>query len=201
MRSTMIASLFALAVARVSAQYNDQSAPFYLVLKSHNATLNGSTLFSCHEGAAIEGLCLGGKLNDGSTLDSYTYNFNYSSNTQPDPVIGIQGYLTWELRGSNFNLSSPMQLSYDPTSNVAVPLFQPTESGLGVGFDADNKLFIPQYVDDSQHTLVYKTSRIYRWAICNTDAGYFYTTLAWIMGPHSAENPSCQKVDVVRVFA
>lgn len=95
-----------------------------------------------------------------------------------------------------------MQLSYNPTSNVAVPLFEPSISGTFVGFDTDEKLFIAQYLDDTQlaTAVVYDSKPIYRWAICKTYSGYYYTTLAWIMGPHSAENPSCQKVNVVRQF-
>jgi hypothetical protein len=201
MHSSTIINLLAFAVSQVSAQYYaNQSAPFALVVKSHNSTLNGSALYPCHEGAAIEGLCLGGKFGDGSSLSSYTYNLNYSSQAQPDPVIGITGLLTWELHGANFNLSSPMQFSYNPGSNVAVPLFEPSESGTFVGFDTDNKMFINQGLDDTVVPPAYVSKPIYRWAICKTNVGYYYTTLAWIMGPGHAENPTCQKVDIVRVF-
>ena len=94
-----------------------------------------------------------------------------------------------------------MQLSYDPTTNVAVPLFEPADSGTPVGFDASNKMYIQGYVDDtvtppSEDTL----KDYYRWYVCETYAGYEYTTLAWVLGSHSPENPSCVKVDVVRVF-
>jgi hypothetical protein len=202
MRSAIITGLLALGITRVAAQdLTDQSAPFYLAVTSSNATLNGSALYPCHEGAAIEGLCLGGPLGDGSSLDSYTYNLNFSSQAQPDPVLGTTGVLTWVLHGGNFNLSSSMSLSYNPTSNVALPLFTPSGTGTSVGFDDQNKMFIPQYYDDTQSVGVFKTAPIYRWSICKTYYGYSYTTLAWIMGPGSAGNPTCQEVDVVRVFA
>lgn len=94
-----------------------------------------------------------------------------------------------------------MQLAYKDTSNVAVPLFQPGgDQGTFVGFDGKNRMFIGQGLDDSVVPPVYNTKPIYRWAICKTYYGYYYTTLAWIMGSHSADNPSCQKVDIVRVF-
>ena len=60
MRGTIIAGALAFAAGVKAQYYANQSAPFYLVLTSQNTTLNGSTLVSCHEGAAIEGLCIGG---------------------------------------------------------------------------------------------------------------------------------------------
>lgn len=202
MRSSIILGVLSLAVSQVTAQYyNNQSAPFRLVVKSNNATLNGAGLYPCHEGAAIEGLCLGSKVAT-DPLGAYTYNLNFSSQSGSvvDPVLGQTGLLTWLLQGGNFNLSSPMELTYSPTTNVAGPLFTPSDSGTFVGFDKANKMFIPQYLDDSVVPAQYLSKAVYRWAICQTYLGYYYTTLAWIMGSHSADNPSCQKVDIVRVF-
>lgn len=80
---------FAFATSEVTAQYTNQSAPFNLVLLSANSTINGSLLSACHEGAAIEGLCLGGL-----SSESYAqYTFNYSAQATPDPVVGITGTL------------------------------------------------------------------------------------------------------------
>jgi hypothetical protein len=198
MRSSIILGLLAFAISQVSAQsYTDQSEPFYLVVTSQNATINGSALAPCHEGAAIEGLCPDGPL----TSSSYTYNLNYSAQATADPVLGITGLLTWELQGAGFNVSEALQFEYSPTSNVVVPLFEPLESSQTFGFDAENKLFVPEYLDDTVVPPAYVTKPIYRWRICQTNAGYYYTTLAWVIGPHSAENPTCQKVNVVRVFA
>lgn len=36
--------------------------------------------------------------------------------------------------------------------------------------------------------------------ICTTYAGYLYQTLAWTLGNAPPENPTCQKVDVQRLF-
>lgn len=72
-----------------------QSDPFYLVLQSSNSTLNGRTLFACHEGAAIEGLCLGPK-QDKANVPYSTFRFNYTKST---PKSGL---LTWTLKGSDF---------------------------------------------------------------------------------------------------
>lgn len=195
----MIVSALALAASQVSAQYLNQSAPFSLIITSDNSTINGSSLITCHEGAAIEGLCFGAIVAGGSS----TYNFNYSSSVTPDPTIGVVGILTYELRGGNFNLSSPMQLTYNPASNVAVPMLTPSEGGQEVAFDANNKLTIPQYIDDTQAPAPnpYVPKPLYRWYVCTTYEGYTYTTLAWALGKDVPQNPTCQKVDVVRVFS
>jgi hypothetical protein len=199
MKASFIAGFLALAASQATAQFTNQSAPFTLVLHSQNATINGSTLVPCHEGAAIEGLCYGSAV---AGAPATQYNFNYSSASTPDPKIGVVGILTYELRGGNFNVSSPMELSYNPVSNVAVPLFTPGENSQEVAFDAANKLAIPGYLDDRQIASgsPYNPALYYRWYACTTNAGYTYQTLAWVMGDQRPENPTCQKVDVVRVF-
>ena len=60
---------------------------------------------------------------------------------------------TWLLQAVNVNVSSPLSIRADITTNVAVPEFVPD---LGseypityIGFDKDGKLFVPQYKDDT----------------------------------------------------
>ncbi|KAH8650576.1 hypothetical protein BGZ60DRAFT_388937 [Tricladium varicosporioides] len=182
-------------VATASAQYYaNQSAPFNLVLKSSNSTLNGSALYACHEGAAIEGLCLGGPPTN-SQSDVFTFN------TTSIPDVNTTGLLTWELHGGNFNLSSPLSFSYNPASNVAFPVFMPSDtSNLQVGFDECGKMYVSGYQDDTKPLPNYEASKLYRWVICKTYYGYLYTTLAWVMGKGEAQNPTCQAVEVYRVF-
>lgn len=200
MKASTIAGVVALAASSASAQYLNESAPFQLVILSDNSTINGSTLNPCHEGAAIEGLCLGAQL---SSTATGPYNFN--SSTYPataNTTIGVPGYLTYVLEGGNFNVSEPLSLSYNPTSNVAVPLFSPESYGTLVAFDDSNKLNIQGYLDDRTYpaTVGGTNGAYYRWYVCITNAGYTYTTLAWAMGEYAPENPTCQKVDVQRVF-
>lgn len=199
MRASLFAGLLAFAASHVTAQYTDQSPPFALTLISHNETINGSALIACHEGAAIEGLCYG-KIVQGATPS--TYNFNYSSASTVDPKIGQVGILTYMLRGGNFNFSTPMMFSINPVSNVAVPLFTPGSNTQQVAFDKDDKLAVPGYIDDRAPNApsIYSPQLYYRWYACTTYAGYTYQTLAWTLGDHSPENPTCQKVEVVRVF-
>jgi hypothetical protein len=76
MKTTILAVLGALAsmaTAQDEPYYNVTSKPFHLVVKSAtNKTLNDRTLSPCHEGAAIEALCLGGK----KLSTASVYNFN-----------------------------------------------------------------------------------------------------------------------------
>ncbi|KAK4546948.1 hypothetical protein LTR36_001680 [Oleoguttula mirabilis] len=216
-----LVSLLALAITTL-AQYTNQSQPFYLVLVSHDENYNGTVLGACHEGAGIEGLCTGGLLN--ATSGYSTFQFNTSSDEfVQNANLGEWGYLTYELRGGNFNgelasslnlqpemppsspyvVSEPMGISYNLASNVALPLFTPSEeTATPVAFDADNRMNIQSYLDDTatppadQNVTAY-----YRWYVCESNySGYTYETLNWVMGKYPPENPSCCKVDVVRQF-
>ena len=199
MRASIITSVLGFTASFASAQYLNESAPFELVVLSSNNTLNGTTLVSCHEGAAIEGLCVGASFTPAAAASSF--NFNYSSTETPDPVLGYSGYLTFNLPVGAFNVNEPMRLEYNPTSNVAVPLFYPDESATTVGFDKNDLLFIAGYVDDTVSPAKYESKAYYRWFVCTTNAGYTYETLAWVVGVHShPQNPTCQSVNVKRVF-
>ncbi|ESZ90221.1 hypothetical protein SBOR_9391 [Sclerotinia borealis F-4128] len=203
MRTSFVtASLLVAAATQVMAQYTNQSAPFVLVLESHDYALDGLTLSPCHEGAAIEGLCLGPSIESKNTTFS-TYNFNTSSfDTGFNTTIGQTGILTWLLRGGNFNLSSPFSLSIRATSNVAMPLFTPSStSEWTVAFDDHEFLNMQSYLDDTTSPITFRTEAYYRWAICDTYWGYAYTTLAWIVGEGAPQNPSCKSVRVYRKFS
>ena len=148
----------------------------------------------------VEGLCLGSKYDKNTISPSTTFRFNTSFYDQnPTDQAGKQGLLTWDLIGGNFVAPSSMALSYNPISNVAVPLFSPGEQGTSVGFDRNNKLYIQGYIDDTvSPPKTNAQKKYYRWYMCNTYVGYSYTTLAWTLGNGVPQNPSCQKVEVVR---
>lgn len=89
------ATLFAAITALASTAVARQSDPFYLVAISDNPKVNGTYFDACHEGAAIEGLCVGGK--KPTTKPAYdTYRLNNTAST-PN-----QGILSWLLVGGNF---------------------------------------------------------------------------------------------------
>jgi hypothetical protein len=201
MRTSILATLLALTVSTATAQFTNQSAPFNLILLSHNKTLNGSALGACHEGAAIEGLCLAGNPTPGTTYEQFQFNTSVPASTY-NATLGEPGYLTYLLRGGNFVESEAMSLTYNPASNVAVPEFTPgVYGGTLVAFDEDAKMNIQSYVDDRVDPPVGgPVKAYYRWYVCKTYVGYSYATLAWVLGDHSPQNPSCVKVEVVRVF-
>lgn len=96
MKSCLSLALVALAAVSATAQ-KIQSKPFYLKLTSKVAALDGHALFACHEGAAIEGLCLGDKLQPANKSLTFTaFHFNH---TKDDANSGL---LTYKLVGANF---------------------------------------------------------------------------------------------------
>jgi len=203
MRTSFISTAIALLSAGVSAQYTNQSAPFSLVVLSANTTYNSTVLGACHEGAAIEGLCVAGAYNPPeSSYSTFTLNVS-ATDTSYNTTLGETGYLTWELQGANFNLSEPLTFPYNPTSNVVVPLFYPsadTDAQL-LAFDENDLLNVQGYLDDTTSPATAGTVAYYRWYICTTNAGYTYTTLVWTLGNAAPENPTCVKVDIKRIFA
>lgn len=201
--SPLLCVLSALFPATTLAQYLNQTGPFALIILSpNNATLNGTALASCHEGAAIESLCTTLAPPPATQEYSTTYVFNYSSSITPsDPSLGTPGYVTYLLVGGNFQVFEPLGLSYNPSSNVAVPLFYPsTDIATTMAFNDADLLNIQSYVDDSTSPPTTGQKAYYRWYVCITNAGYTYQTLAWVQGSAAPQNPTCQKVDVKRVF-
>ncbi|KAH8594638.1 hypothetical protein B0O99DRAFT_513541 [Bisporella sp. PMI_857] len=187
-----ITSLLAMAVTKAIAQfYSDQTGPFNLIVLSPNQTLNGTALGACHEGAAIEALCTG---------FASPFRLNYTSLSTQDPPIRTVGLLNYLLSGSNFDLFEPMGLSYDPSSNVALPLFTPSRSGTLVNITEQGELRVVGFADDTVSPPKGGTEAYSRWWVCMTRYGYVYETLAWVLGSGVPQNPTCQKVELVRVF-
>lgn len=201
--TTLLAGTLALT-AFSSAQYLNQTAPFKLtILSAYNETLNGSSLFACHEGAAIEGICNAGQLTN-LPQAATTFAFNYSDSIPAqDPKTGQDGYLTYLLQASGLNVSEPMELTMFVSSNVAHAIFMPSETGQLVAFDDQGLMNIHSYLDDT----VYPPksdgtpTALYRWFMCTTTYGsYTYETLNWVLGKFPPQNPSCQDVQIKREY-
>ncbi|TVY58340.1 hypothetical protein LCER1_G002688 [Lachnellula cervina] len=194
----------AVAVSQALVQAQDpplqnpiQSAPFYLILKSRNSTLNNAYLSPCHEGAAEEALC--------PTKESLT-DLPYSKffyNTSA-PESGGTGILTWNLPLGESYVSQPMLFQYNDASNVAVPIIFFTQDPKNVEFGSDGLMTIFSYRDDTKPLTLNSnyTAHLSRWYVCDTiPTWYLYQTLAWAMGKAKPQNPSCQKVEVYRKWA
>ena len=186
--------------ASAVAQNTVQSADFNLILTSTtNSTLNGSYLSACHTGAAIESLCLSSQF----PIAPGVFNFNTSQyNVTYNETLGEPGWVTYVLRGGNFNWSEPLGLSYNYDSNVALPLFYPgTDQAVQFAFDPSDNLHIQSYVDDTVFPVAIETRAYYRWYLCNTYyTAYTYQNLVWVMGKYPPQNPTCTPVGVKRVF-
>lgn len=101
MKSTIFSTAAVLSLASSGlAQTMKQSKPFQLQLQSADKNLNGKQLGACHEGAAIEGLCVTAA---GKPTDYNTYHFNTTSNqVVQNKKLGPTGALTYNLHGGNF---------------------------------------------------------------------------------------------------
>ena len=95
-----------------------------------------------------------------------------------------------------------MDLYVDPSTNVAIALFEPTEVFTYVSFDGDNLMFIKSFYNDLVVPPVDgNVQHLYHWYICEYNyEGYIYNVLCWVYGIAPPQNPSCQKVGVQRVF-
>lgn len=205
MKVIILTFVFALTTF-VSAQYDNQSAPFHLVLVSEDKKIDGDTLSTCHEGAAIESLCLSNSITGSkpNPFPAEVFTFNTSDQVvTPNATLGAPGWLTWKLIAGELEIPESLTLQIDPTTNVAHPQFFPGSLDATVlAFDTNNSLNIQGYVDDTQNPPVAGDFRAYyRWYACLTYyLGYQYQTVNWVLGEGKPQNPSCVKVDVKRKF-
>ena len=105
---------------------------------------------------------------------------------------------------STSSVSSGMQLSLPPSTNVGIALFYPgpTDSSY-VSFDKQNHMYIQSYYDDTVNppASTGEVVKLDRWYICLYNyTGYLYNVLSWVYGIGEPQNPTCQKVCVERVF-
>ncbi|KAK0722806.1 hypothetical protein B0T26DRAFT_235088 [Lasiosphaeria miniovina] len=205
MKFTQIAGVLAALTSSTGVlaqqQTNNQTGPFLLKLTSANETLNGNYLGACHAGAAIEALCLIGKNISTINRSAATFFWNY---TIYDGQPSESGSLVWtlQLSGGIMNVSEPLSVTYNPGTNVAVPMLTPGGVAQQVGFNGST-LYVPGYPDDSnfkygEYPTNLSTTQLTNWQACWLFAGsYYYNALAWVTSgaPH---NPTCQAVGVLR---
>lgn len=177
------------ALASTTLAQDTQSAPFNLTVSTADGKYCDQPLSACHEGAAIESLCI------------YGSGTQFHLNTTQSTAANEPGVLTWLLPAGGLNYSESMRFSIDDSSNVAHPQFYPDNEATWVAFDDNNLMTIFSYLDDTVTPPAYTNgTALYRWYLCRTYWGYDYTTLNWVLGAGQPQNPSCVKADVKRVF-
>lgn len=199
--TTSLLPLLIAACTNAQSFYNEMSKPFNLVLTSDNTTINGKTLATCHSGAALETLCL----STGDAVPATSFNFNTSTDAfTPNATLGTPGILTWLLKTTSIEVSSSVYFSYDPSTDLAVPVLTPgADSPQALAFDDQDKLNVQGSIDWTANppNSTAATVGYYRWYACRTYVGaYSYETLAWGLGAAKPENPTCVSVGVKRVF-
>jgi hypothetical protein len=113
--------------------------------------------------------------------------------------------LAWVLHaGGGLNVSSAMSFSSGDVSNIAVPIFMPGEPPYTlVSFGECGSMYKEAYQNDtvSPPEGFSPPLKVMNWYICLTRWSYTYVTLVWKVGlTGEPQNPSCQKVDVERVW-
>ncbi|KAJ0163956.1 hypothetical protein CTA2_2055 [Colletotrichum tanaceti] len=194
MKCTSILALLSASLA--TAQFTNQTEPFWLKFTSCNGSSEETYLTSCHSGAGQAGLCPESQ----SPATHTQYFFNETQTNFRDYALGA---LTWnQPLGNMGSVSSGMELNLQLVSNGAIPIFSPGNRALfNLGFDENEKLFIYSQADDSRATPNdphFSEEAYYRWHICWTFVGnYYYKSLVWITAG-AASNPTCAAVDVYR---
>ncbi|WYZ40104.1 hypothetical protein EsH8_IV_000445 [Colletotrichum jinshuiense] len=201
------AALALLGATLASAQFTNQTNPFWLKFTPCGGGSGETYLSSCHSGAAQAGLCpeTDGPVEEASRPTTHTQYF--LNETQADFQGKLLGALTWNQPfGNGGPVSSSMELTPQLVSNGAVPIFSPgaDRALYSLGFDDADKLFVRSSADDSRaapNEAPRSDEAYYRWHVCWTFVGnYYYKSLVWVTaGPPS--NPTCEPVDVYREWA
>ncbi|RCI08387.1 hypothetical protein L249_8859 [Ophiocordyceps polyrhachis-furcata BCC 54312] len=186
-------------LGRFAAAQSVQSKPFHLVIESSDKHINGQGFTACHTGAAIESLCIYNK------AERSTFYLNTTEGSE-SPLKNYEpsGVLVWNLPVQPTTYSESMSFSVEPSTNVALPLFEPSPSSQYVTFDRQGRLAIVSYLDDTHSPPSGSQPRGLRnWYLCHTYySAYSYHTLNWVLGSGKAkpQNPSCVKVEVRRLY-
>lgn len=97
-----------------------------------------------------------------------------------------------------------MVLKPDITTDVAVPIITTgNTSAIPVSFTSDGCMYFPKFQDDTVSPPVQFIAplKLENWYTCLTEWSYLYVTLSWKVGIEGEpQNPSCEKVRVIREF-
>ncbi|KAF2025316.1 hypothetical protein EK21DRAFT_116952 [Setomelanomma holmii] len=194
-------------------RYTVASKPFRLLLKSNNATLDGTALGACHQGILRKWLCFSNRrlaINDRSDEAMYGFTFyhNVSSAVPDNPnAVDRPGVLGWNIQPGRPNHTETYHLSMNIETGAVSDSKRTPNIGVLI-FDND-------WGYERQYTLVNfdQCGQMYRadtenppmnvknWYVCDVQYNYQYEPLAWKVGLTSElNNPTCQKVEVERIW-
>jgi hypothetical protein len=121
------------------------------------------------------------------------------------------GILVWKLpaniNGTQTLVDQSLELQYRPNSNVAATDISFSEYGSGtpIGFDAEGKLFVSAWIDDSTFEPGVRPPSseayaLYQWFVCWQILGgsYYYQALGWAQSTPPT-NPTCEPVQITQV--
>jgi hypothetical protein len=212
MRKSLVAILGCVALT-LAQEFAFRSPPFNLIYLSYDPNVNGTLISTCHEGAAIDGMCGTDSRGLPSLVERqvFTHNTSYEFKGKPDPDSPGALSWTWTL-GSNKTVESIMAFQYMPSSNVAHLNFMPRSpiSVTAVSFDPCDNMYIQRVVDDTvvppppasgDQSISRLPIKDYHWYICQNVGRYGYMSLSWKVGAVGRpQNPTCKKVMVKRIF-
>jgi len=174
--------------------YHHPSALFLILTDSSHA------LGACHWSAAYEGLCL---TNDTTATPARPYTTFYHNVSSYD----AEGILNWpmSLYGRVDPVPSAMRFEYEAGTNlVNIALTPWTDTYQLVWFeDGSASMYITIAKDDTGKApdWVHPPKKVKNWYMCTMRYDDTWRSLAWKIGfVGEPQNPTCSKVDVVRVW-
>ncbi|KAH9219286.1 hypothetical protein DL95DRAFT_486564 [Leptodontidium sp. 2 PMI_412] len=202
----------ALAAAGPEQEFPNESAPFNLVLLSANTILNGTRLYACHQVILQTSLCTVSchKMPPAYPRPEHgtVFYLNYTEVEQEPhsryrpitPDLGVEGILTRHYFAYHSDYKPSSMRFVDSTG---MSLFNWGQDGAAlIGFDKEEKLCRWGWNRDDPAV---PPLPFYQWYVCITRSFNTWETLVWLSGelPENGgelRNPTCQKVDVKRVF-
>ena len=186
-----------------------RSAPFHLSIRSDNTTYNNTAITTCHQGAALTSLCVGAHPVNLTEAAPFALNIV----TTPSGILEFAAPTPPTTTPNATSTWFPMNFWFDVYTNVVMGFFQPLSAEIPIQptqlmFDAGGLLVMEAPVLDDRLSPNWKptgnnATAVNRWFVCETwpPAAYITTSVVWGLGEAKPQNPSCVKVDVVKVDA
>lgn len=208
----LLSLLFPATVAALDAA--TRSPAFHLSIRSDNETYNEKAVSACHQGALITSLCI----TDQSVNLTAPGPFALNTETASAGILEFNAPTPPTSDAPNSTSTwFPMNFWWDVYSNIVMGFFQPLNATEGIDPD---RLMFSNATEDGGEILVMKAPVlderlapnwqpanasyvVNRWYVCDTwyPAPYQRTSVVWGLGEAEPQNPTCVKVDVVRVTA